>query len=144
MNTLKRSMVALLALLPLATGMADDAEVDAAVGVLRRAGATDVTILQCTSIYPAPPELTNLRAMVAMGSRLGLPFGYSDHTLDDHVAILDGEYGQQDIAMGVPCLLSNRGLSRIVDLGLQADEQTMFDESADIVRTDIERLKAPA
>lgn len=71
----------------LSTGMATDAEVDAAVSVLRQAGASDITILQCTSIYPAPPELVNLRAMVSMGTRLGLPFGFSDHTLDDHVAI---------------------------------------------------------
>jgi len=58
------------------------------------------------------------------------------------VAMLEGEYGQQDTAMGVPCLLSNRGLLRIVDLGLTVDEQTMFDESAASVRADIERLKA--
>ncbi len=71
----------------LSTGMADDPEVDAAIGVLRRAGAREITVLQCTSIYPAPVELANLRAMVAMGERNGIPYGYSDHTLGSATAI---------------------------------------------------------
>jgi malate dehydrogenase len=29
------------------------------------------------------------------------------------VAMLEGEYGQQDIAMGVPCILTHNGLSRL-------------------------------
>ncbi len=69
------------------TGMANDAEVHTAIGVLREAGARDITVLQCTSIYPAPPEMANLNAMVAMGARFGVPFGYSDHTLGDEVAL---------------------------------------------------------
>ena len=71
----------------LSTGMAVDNEVDGAVGILREAGASQITVLQCTSIYPAPIEQTNLRAMVAMGDRNQVPFGYSDHTLGDHMAI---------------------------------------------------------
>lgn len=71
----------------LSTGMADDGEIDAAVAVLRKAGASAITLLQCTSIYPAPVELTNLNAMVAMGTRNRVPYGYSDHTLGDHVTI---------------------------------------------------------
>jgi len=71
----------------LSTGMATDAEVDEAVGVLRGSGATDITVMQCTSIYPAPPALANLNAMVAMGRRNELPYGYSDHTLGGHISI---------------------------------------------------------
>ncbi len=69
------------------TGMARDDEVDAAIAVLREAGAVDITVLQCTSVYPAPVEAANLIAMVAMGRRNGVPNGYSDHTLGDHAAI---------------------------------------------------------
>ena len=36
--------------------------------------------MQCTSNYPCPPELVNLRAMATMGERLGAPYGLSDHT----------------------------------------------------------------
>lgn len=71
----------------LSTGMATDQEVDAAIAVARGAGAADLTVLQCTTIYPAPVSAVNLRAMVAMGRRNNLPYGYSDHTLGDHAAI---------------------------------------------------------
>lgn len=39
-----------------------------------------VTILHCTTEYPAPPEQTNLRAMTTLGQAFSLPVGYSDHT----------------------------------------------------------------
>jgi N,N'-diacetyllegionaminate synthase len=71
----------------LSTGMTDDAEIDTAVDVLRSNGARSITLLQCTSIYPAPPALANLRAMVAMGARNALPYGYSDHTIGNHLSV---------------------------------------------------------
>lgn len=40
-----------------------------------------VTLLHCTSQYPAPPESVNLRAMETMRAAFGLPVGYSDHTM---------------------------------------------------------------
>ena len=57
------------------------------------------------------------------------------------VAILQGEYGQHDIAMGVPCLLSIGGMTRIVDLDLNAEEMDQFEVSAGSVKADIARLK---
>lgn len=39
-----------------------------------------VTLLHCTTEYPAPPESVNLRAMQTMRTAFGLPVGYSDHT----------------------------------------------------------------
>ncbi len=71
----------------LSTGMADMDEVGAALSVLDAAGARDVTLLHCTSLYPAPPEALNLKAMAAMAARFGRPVGYSDHSLDDHASI---------------------------------------------------------
>jgi len=71
----------------LSTGMATLDEVEDAVAVLRRGGAEDVTVLHCTSLYPAPMASVNLRAMTTMAERLDLPVGYSDHTLGDAVAI---------------------------------------------------------
>lgn len=71
----------------LSTGMATLAEVDEAVAVLRRHGCSDITILHCTSLYPAPPESLNLTAIATMKQHFGLPVGYSDHSLGDHVAI---------------------------------------------------------
>jgi len=46
-----------------------------------------VTLLHCTTEYPAPLRAVNLRAMDVMRERFGLPVGYSDHTLGTTVAI---------------------------------------------------------
>ena len=72
------------------TGMADLAEVEEAIAVIaaeRQArglsGALEdmVTVLHCTSNYPAAVEDVNLNAMLTMGRATGMPVGYSDHTL---------------------------------------------------------------
>lgn len=66
----------------LSTGMGSFEEVAEAVDVLEQSGLRRdlVTVLQCTTNYPAPLEEANLRAMVAMGERLSVAIGYSDHT----------------------------------------------------------------
>lgn len=46
-----------------------------------------VTLLHCTTEYPAPLAAVNLRAMDLMRETFGLPVGYSDHTLGATVAI---------------------------------------------------------
>ena len=46
-----------------------------------------VTLLHCTTEYPAPLTAVNLRAMDLMRETFGLPVGYSDHTLGTTVAI---------------------------------------------------------
>ena len=71
----------------LSTGMATGDEVESALEVLQRVGAGPVTVLHCTSIYPAPDAAINLRAMVTMGERFGVPVGYSDHSAGDQIAI---------------------------------------------------------
>jgi malate dehydrogenase len=58
------------------------------------------------------------------------------------VAILEGEYGRSDIAMGVPCVLAADGLSRVIELKLNAQEQAMFDRSADQVVRDLDEMRA--
>jgi len=73
----------------LSTGMSSFDEVQAALSVLTSAGLSphDVTVMQCTTEYPAPAEEANLLAMVAMGDKLGVPIGYSDHTLGPITAV---------------------------------------------------------
>lgn len=70
----------------LSTGMATLAEVGQALGELE-AVAGIVTCLHCTSLYPAPMESLNLKAMATMAATYGVPVGYSDHSLGDHAAI---------------------------------------------------------
>ncbi len=56
------------------------------------------------------------------------------------VAILNGEYGQHDVAVGVPAVLSGEGLERIVELPLTADETRLFEGSVAQVRADLAHL----
>jgi len=73
----------------LSTGMADLNEVAAALDALERSGTprARITVLHCTTEYPAPIAEVNLRAMTAMRDALGVAVGYSDHTLGIEVAI---------------------------------------------------------
>lgn len=63
----------------LSSGMSDWAELDRAVATLR--GAGPVTLLQCSSVYPCPPERVGLNVLAEMQARYRLPVGLSDHTL---------------------------------------------------------------
>jgi sialic acid synthase SpsE len=66
----------------LSTGMGSFDEVAQAVDALEESGMKRqmVTVLQCTTNYPAPLDEANLRAMVSMGEQLAVGIGYSDHT----------------------------------------------------------------
>ncbi|AWH86714.1 malate dehydrogenase [Flavobacterium album] len=48
--------------------------------------------------------------------------------------LLEGEYGQEDICMGVPCIIGKNGLEEIVDIKLDEKEKALFAKSADAVR----------
>ncbi|MCR5861950.1 malate dehydrogenase [Flavobacterium sp. J372] len=48
--------------------------------------------------------------------------------------LLEGEYGQEDICMGVPCIIGKNGLEKIVDINLNDEEKALFAKSADAVR----------
>lgn len=54
---------------------------------------------------------------------------------------LNGEYGQSDITMGVPVVIGKNGWEKIVDYKLNADEQALFNKSADAVRSMNDVLK---
>ncbi|MDA8389905.1 MAG: malate dehydrogenase, partial [Gammaproteobacteria bacterium] len=60
------------------------------------------------------------------------------------VAVLAGEYGQQDVAMGVPVILGRQGIDRIVELRLSADEAEQIRQSAAAIRRDLDRLRVAA
>jgi N-acetylneuraminate synthase len=46
-----------------------------------------ITVLHCTSEYPAPPETINLRAMTTLAKTFGLPVGFSDHSDGISIAV---------------------------------------------------------
>ena len=45
-------------------------------------------------------------------------------------ALLEGEYGEKDLCIGVPCILGKNGIEKIVDINLNAEEKELFAKSA--------------
>lgn len=73
----------------LSTGMSDLGDVEKAISVLERHGQdrSHISLLHCTTEYPAPIKEVNLRAIQTMKSAFGLEVGYSDHTLGYEVPV---------------------------------------------------------
>lgn len=71
----------------MSTGTATIDEVDDAVAAAKDAGCTDITLLLCTSSYPARPADAHLARMSVLQQRYGLPVGLSDHTLGTAVSV---------------------------------------------------------
>lgn len=71
----------------LSTGMSDMSEIKEAIEVLQNKGASKISILHCTTEYPAPFEEVNLLAMQEIENKFGVEIGYSDHTKGIEVPI---------------------------------------------------------
>lgn len=87
------------------TGASDLAEVKAGVRAILSAGCPSLTVLHCTSCYPAAAESVNLKAIETLRRALSLPVGYSDHTTG--IAV-----GVAAVALGACVLEKHFTLSR--------------------------------
>jgi N,N'-diacetyllegionaminate synthase len=73
----------------LSSGASNMSEISDALEVLISAGTplNKITVLHCTSAYPANVEEVNLLAMQSISTEFGVKVGYSDHTIGIEVAI---------------------------------------------------------
>lgn len=71
----------------MSTGMASLSEIDEAVRTLRENGSGEITLLKCTSSYPAPAEEANLRTIPHLAQAFSCKAGLSDHTMGSAVAV---------------------------------------------------------
>lgn len=71
----------------ISTGIATPEDIELAVKTCKDAGNNDITLLKCTSSYPAPIEDANLMIMVDMKERYDVKVGLSDHTMGYDVAV---------------------------------------------------------
>ena len=94
----------------LSTGMCDLNEVTNAIQLLIANGIKEeqITVLHCTSEYPAPIAEVNLRAMITMRDHLNLKVGYSDHTLGIEVSVAA-------VAMGASVIEKHFTLDKTMD-----------------------------
>lgn len=98
----------------------------------RKGGAEILALRKNSSAYDAPAA-----AVAAMVDAIS----HNRRRLLPCVALLEGEYGETDIAMGVPCILSEKGIESVVELDLGQRERADFDHSVAALREDIARLK---
>jgi N,N'-diacetyllegionaminate synthase len=68
------------------TGMATYGEVEDALDAVAATGNRRAALLRCASVYPAPAEIMNLRAIPTLREAFGVPVGLSDHTRGSAVA----------------------------------------------------------
>ena len=93
----------------LSTGMANLGEIEAALDILESSGTPRdrMTVLHCTTEYPAPVGEVNLRAMESIHKAFSVSVGYSDHTLGSEVAIAA-------VAMGAVVIEKHITLDRLL------------------------------
>ncbi|OGI46660.1 MAG: malate dehydrogenase [Candidatus Muproteobacteria bacterium RBG_16_65_34] len=98
----------------------------------REGGAEILSLRRTASAYDAPAAaIASMVDAISHNRRQILP----------GVALLAGEYGLTDIAMGVPIVLGEGGMERVIELPLTAQEAAEFQRSAGMVRADLEKLK---
>ena len=62
------------------------------------------------------------------------------HEVLEVSAFLEGEYGLNDIAIGVPCVIGKNGIENIVELELDEEEKALFAVSAQAIKSTIKLL----
>ena len=108
------------------TGMTTVAELSDLVQTVRENGCTDLTLLKCTSSYPASPEGTNLRTIPHMRELFGCAVGLSDHTLGIGASVAS-------VALGATVIEKHFTLSR-AEGGVDAAFSLEPAEMAQLVR----------
>ncbi len=99
---------------------------DQIVDRARNGGAEIVAHLKTGSAYYAPSAAAvQMAEAIVLDKKRVLPCS----------AWLQGEFGLKDVYCGVPCLLGRKGLERIIDIPLNAEEMAALHKSAEAVRS---------
>jgi malate dehydrogenase len=118
--------------IPLAQLLAQD-RIDALVARTRKGGGEIVGYLKTGSAYYAPAAAAvQMAEAIVKDKRRILPCS----------AWLQGEYGMKDIFLGVPCLLGEGGLKKIIEVELSDTEKAALATSGEAVRSTVKDLKA--
>ncbi len=113
------------------TQLMDEETISRIVERTRKAGGEIVGLLKTGSAYYSPgASLAEMVESVVKNKKRVLPCA----------VILDGEYGLTDMCAGVPVLLGENGVEKILEISLEPAELESLKKSAEDVKTDIERL----
>ena len=109
----------------------DEQTISKIVERTRKAGGEIVGLLKTGSAYYSPgASLAEMVEAVVKNQKRILPCA----------VILDGEYGLTDMCAGVPVVLGEGGVEKIIEISLEPSEMESIKKSAEDVRADIERL----
>ncbi len=115
------------------TQLVSQDRIDAMVERTRKGGGEIVGYLKTGSAYYAPAAAAvQMAEAIVKNKRRILPCA----------AWLQGEFGMKDLFLGVPCLLGEGGIKKIVEVELSDDERAALEASAQHVRSTVEALKA--
>ena len=118
--------------IPLSQLLSQD-RITALVERTRKGGGEIVALLKTGSAYYAPAAAAvQMAEAIARNKRRILPCA----------AWLQGEYGMKGLFLGVPCLLGEKGLERIIEVDLDKAEKAALQASAEAVKTTVAELKA--
>ena len=87
-------------------------------------GGATLTKLLGTSAWYAPG---------AAGAQMVKAVLHNEKKLISCSALLDGEYGEKDLCIGVPCIIGKNGIEKIVEFDLNDEEKALFHKSAEAV-----------
>ena len=109
----------------------DQKTIDQLIQRTRDGGAEILNLKQKSSAYDAPGAAVTImvEAIVHNKNRL-LPC----------ITMLKGEYGQTDLAIGVPVILGGNGVEKIIELEFTEQEQQAFDTSAQVIKSLIDEI----
>ncbi len=102
-----------------------DADVLAKIAADTMVGGATLTGLLGTSAWYAPG---------AAAAQVAATVIHDQKKMITCSALLEGEYGESDICIGVPCILGRNGIEKIVEFDLNDEEKALFKKSADAVR----------
>ena len=102
----------------------DAARMDQVVQDTKVGGATLTGLLGTSAWYAPGAAVSELVKAIALDSKKMFPCS----------ALLEGEYGLNDLSIGVPCILGKNGIEKIVEVSLSASEKAHMAESAEGVK----------
>ena len=109
----------------------DQNTIDNLIQRTRDGGAEILNLKQKSSAYDAPGAAVTIMVEAIV---------HNKHRLLPCITMLEGEYGQTDIAIGVPVVLGENGVEKIVELDFTVDEQKAFDASAQVIKSLINEI----
>ena len=107
-------------------------KLDAIVERTRKGGGEIVELLGSGSAYYAPAaSITEMAEAILKDQRRVLP----------SIAYLEGEYGYEDLYLGVPTIIGGNGIEKVIELDLTTEEKAALDKSVESVKSVMKILK---